>query len=990
MNANAPRQTQRDRCSWNRCRGRRTAIDRCPAVLACAGYLLVLGIRFVPAIPCGTAFGQDPIQEITWPDAFRRDATLRDIHFTDRQNGWAVGDRGVIWHTIDGGRNWLLQDAVCRHTLHCVHFSDPQHGWIVGALAEQGTGHQRGVVLTTQDGGNSWQRAPTDFIGGLHAVRGWRPRVATVVGGSSSMFPRGVMSTSNEGKSWRGNAGLTSVGWSSADFLGEDHVLLAGYANQIGIVHGNRILAATTPPMDPRRIRDLCFIDGQVSIAAGDGGLLWVSLDGGATWQDNGPAIPTGIAERFDFTCVGHYQNHVWIGMNPGTTMLYSSDRGSTWNVRRTLTSLPVEAITFIDEQQGWAVGPLGTIMATTDGGTSWAVQSQFGSRASVLIVTSRVEDIPWGLLAQYSAVDGHHTRLLVTNASHSNDESGTLQDRLEAAVASTSSSGCDICRGPYSIATLTTRICLAIRQYQPTVIVTCSPSDTDRESQQTFEATLKAVETAGDANEHRDQLMLVGVSPCEVAAVFSQVSGGDPTTSVTVYDNSLSLPIGYSVGELARIGQRCLTLGPEVAPGTTWMVRRVDAAAADWNGRSIFASLGTAIDPAARRTMPEAERQQLTQLRAQAQSRRLLDSLLKQAASGQRDMSTMLSRLDELATGLTAYQRGEVYYLLSRQFQAQGAHDLAAQMLAKLLEDEQHPLNPAAARDVLRSTSSVELKLRTQTPLSTGNDESKVTIGELERTQAALFAEPRMRLARAALFRTNGQWQDADKVYRSLLANDYQPQWHRWASYELSRRNPLRAEQLQMPILRLPHTPRPSLDGRLDDETWQSAVTLDVANHASTQPAPDTSIRCGHDDEFIYISVQCTTAEGCRYDAATEPRQRDTNLASEDRVELYFDTNRDMLSAWRFAVDWRGWGNESCFDDATWNPRWYIAAVRDDESWTCEVAIPLSELTRVNVTDDAWVFGLRRIIPDRGSQSWPAELDLSTEPSYSGILLFE
>ena len=129
---------------------------------------------------------------------------------------------------------------------------------------------------------------------------------------------------------------------------------------------------------------------------------------------------------------------------------------------------------------------------------------------------------------------------------------------------------------------------------------------------------------------------------------------------------------------------------------------------------------------------MPEAERQQLTQLRAQAQSRRLLDSLLKQAASGQRDMSTMLSRLDELATGLTAYQRGEVYYLLSRQFQAQGAHDLAAQMLAKLLEDEQHPLNPAAARDVLRSTSSVELKLRTQTPLSTGNDESKVTIGEL------------------------------------------------------------------------------------------------------------------------------------------------------------------------------------------------------------------------------------------------------------------
>ena len=44
------------------------------------------------------------------------DAALTDVCFADAQNGWAVGDRGAIWHTADGGRNWRRQSAVgaCR------------------------------------------------------------------------------------------------------------------------------------------------------------------------------------------------------------------------------------------------------------------------------------------------------------------------------------------------------------------------------------------------------------------------------------------------------------------------------------------------------------------------------------------------------------------------------------------------------------------------------------------------------------------------------------------------------------------------------------------------------------------------------------------------------------------------------------------------------------------------------------------------------------
>ena len=37
------------------------------------------------------------------------DAALRSIQFVDENEGWAAGDDGVMWHTIDGGKTWERQ-----------------------------------------------------------------------------------------------------------------------------------------------------------------------------------------------------------------------------------------------------------------------------------------------------------------------------------------------------------------------------------------------------------------------------------------------------------------------------------------------------------------------------------------------------------------------------------------------------------------------------------------------------------------------------------------------------------------------------------------------------------------------------------------------------------------------------------------------------------------------------------------------------------------
>ncbi|MCX7700097.1 MAG: YCF48-related protein, partial [Gemmataceae bacterium] len=85
------------------------------------------------------------------------DACLRSVYFVDAQEGWAVGDEGVVWHSIDGGVTWERQPTGTRASLRAVHFVSPFVGWAVGR-EELPNGSSLGVVLATTNGGLKWTR----------------------------------------------------------------------------------------------------------------------------------------------------------------------------------------------------------------------------------------------------------------------------------------------------------------------------------------------------------------------------------------------------------------------------------------------------------------------------------------------------------------------------------------------------------------------------------------------------------------------------------------------------------------------------------------------------------------------------------------------------------------------------------------------------------------------------------------------------------------
>ena len=144
------------------------------------------------------------------------------------------------------------------------------------------------------------------------------------------------------------------------------------------------------------------------------------------------------------------------------------------------------------------------------------------------------------------------------------------------------------------------------------------------------------------------------------------------------------------------------------------------------------------------------------------------------------------------------------------------------------------------------------------------------------------------------------------------------------------------------------------------------------------------------YDDEFLFIAVSCQRVPGSKPTAETGVRTRDTDLASQDRVEILLDIDRDYATYYRLVIDQRGWTNDACWHDRTWDPAWFVASGGDEHYWTAEAAIAWSELVPEKPTDKTtFALGVQRQIPGEPLQSWSQPATRSIAPEGFGLLQF-
>src|SRR4051794_13841927 len=123
-----------------------------------------------------------------WQNPLPQGNTLQDFSFADTNNGFAVGARGTILKTTDGGNTWEILAGGTEDDLYGASFVDSTTGTVVGNF---------GAILRTTDAGSHWTIQRDGMSDVLFGIFFTDANNGTAVGSDGL-----ILSTTNGGTNW--------------------------------------------------------------------------------------------------------------------------------------------------------------------------------------------------------------------------------------------------------------------------------------------------------------------------------------------------------------------------------------------------------------------------------------------------------------------------------------------------------------------------------------------------------------------------------------------------------------------------------------------------------------------------------------------------------------------------------------------------------------------------------------------------------------------
>lgn len=278
-------------------------------------------------------------------------AALYRITFTGPSTGTAVGQRGLILRTRDGGISWSTQTIGGLDFLSGVHFISDSLGTVVGS---------GGAIFRTSDGGTTWVSQRTGPHPHLRGVFLNDPLRGTAVGDSGT-----ILQTTDGGLTWLNQASPTSAALTSVTFSGDS----------TGIAVGEDVILKTTDAGGSWRyvtsfgnLNDVSFADSLNGLSVGDfygNGIIIKTTDGGETWHPPSTLTLDTIWQGVSFPSPNYA-----VAVGNGPTIAHSTDGGHTWfYALLPSTDSLLLSVSFVDSVTGFAAGTMGDLLKTTDGG---------------------------------------------------------------------------------------------------------------------------------------------------------------------------------------------------------------------------------------------------------------------------------------------------------------------------------------------------------------------------------------------------------------------------------------------------------------------------------------------------------------------------------------------------------------------------------------------------------------------------------------------
>jgi len=245
---------------------------------------------------------------------------LNDVAVVDDNNWWSVGDYGQVYHSVDGGAQWIQRYIGTDVDHKSIYFVDDNKGWIAGGS---------GKVFSTSDGGQTWTEVYVGYeiqlfcITFLDQMNGW------VTGENGIIFQ-----SSDGGENW-----------------------------EIQLI-----------PDPAYTLYSIFFLDLQNGWSCGEHGTVFHTSDGGLNWelQASGGLDQFYRSVFFVSEQIGWMTGRI-VFSPPRSGILKTTNGGQNWIVTDTIdVYFSMYSVFFKDEMNGYAVGDKGHFYKTVDGGENW------------------------------------------------------------------------------------------------------------------------------------------------------------------------------------------------------------------------------------------------------------------------------------------------------------------------------------------------------------------------------------------------------------------------------------------------------------------------------------------------------------------------------------------------------------------------------------------------------------------------------------------
>jgi len=182
-----------------------------------------------------------------------------------------------------------------------------------------------------------------------------------------------------------------------------------------------------------------------------------------------------------------------------------------------------------------------------------------------------------------------------------------------------------------------------------------------------------------------------------------------------------------------------------------------------------------------------------------------------------------------------------------------------------------------------------------------------------------------------------------------------------------------------------------PVIDGRLDDEVWKSAATVDdfhqTAPADGANPTETTIVRVTYDDEFLYIAAHLKDSDpgGILAKQMIQGKM----FYSDDRFWVTLDSFNNKRNDYFFQVNPNGIRREALRENNArfieeWATIWQAESAVTEDGWVTEIAIPFKSIS-FSPDSDTWGINFGRGIVRKQEYDMWSSHERQDWPAYGG-----